>query len=278
MAEKRTVTGSLGTDPERKEFDNGSSIASFRLGENTRRKNRETGQWEDGPTTWYDVAVNNDQLRENVMASVQKRDVVTVYGNYKAEAYINGDGQAEIGHKIYADEVAASYKQGTYQRGPSVNVNRSGPEQGVDRGVDQNAPDWTGPSGRQAESAAFNPDAAAQQREVQDREAARTAANVERIRQASMISDEAKEATKAQIEQENRVGYTGPGNQADMGQARDMRGGQAGQQAPAAQDPYADIRAAGGGAYVPQQTEQPQRPPAPPRISGPSGPSGPGLV
>ena len=42
-----TATGNLAADPELKFFNDGNSVANFRIGCGARKKNRETGQWEE---------------------------------------------------------------------------------------------------------------------------------------------------------------------------------------------------------------------------------------
>ena len=44
------AVGNLAADPELKFFNDGNSVANFRIGCGARKKNRETGQWEDAGT------------------------------------------------------------------------------------------------------------------------------------------------------------------------------------------------------------------------------------
>jgi single-strand DNA-binding protein len=52
------ITGNLTKDPEIKSFESGSSVCELRVAVNTRRKNSQTGEWEDKPN-YFDVKVWN---------------------------------------------------------------------------------------------------------------------------------------------------------------------------------------------------------------------------
>ena len=52
------ITGNLTRDPKLTSFDSGSSVCELRVAVNTRRKNSETGEWEDKPN-YFDVKVWN---------------------------------------------------------------------------------------------------------------------------------------------------------------------------------------------------------------------------
>ncbi|HUC06493.1 MAG TPA: single-stranded DNA-binding protein, partial [Solirubrobacterales bacterium] len=52
------ITGNLTKDPEIRSFESGSSVCELRVAVNTRRKNSETGEWEDKPN-YFDVKVWN---------------------------------------------------------------------------------------------------------------------------------------------------------------------------------------------------------------------------
>ena len=55
------ITGNLTKDPELKAFpESGNSVCSLRIACNGRRKNNETGQWEDAPN-FFDVSVFGQQ-------------------------------------------------------------------------------------------------------------------------------------------------------------------------------------------------------------------------
>ena len=86
-----TATGNLAADPELKFFNDGNSVANFRIGCGARRKNHETGQWEDAGTTWL-TCVARDGLAENIVTKFAKGQKIFVKGQLKQREY-EKDGQ-----------------------------------------------------------------------------------------------------------------------------------------------------------------------------------------
>src|SRR5699024_9451686 len=81
-----TATGNLAADPELKFFNDGNSVANFRIGCGARKKNRETGQWEDAGTTWLSC-VARDGLAENIVTKFTKGHKIFVKGQLKQRDY-----------------------------------------------------------------------------------------------------------------------------------------------------------------------------------------------
>lgn len=137
MAEKRTIKAYVAADPERITTPEGKQFAAFPVVENKRYKDPETQEWKDAKATRYDVTVDQPKLRDNVLASLEKGQRVTVEGNYVAKPYIDSNGNQRIGHKIFGHDVSASYMHESQGRGgvavgrdtqPDVNQNVNGPE------------------------------------------------------------------------------------------------------------------------------------------------------
>lgn len=105
----KTVTGNLATDPLWRDTANGRILA-LRLLETQRVMNRETRKWEDGETTRFDVAITDERMAKNVMASASKGDRLTVTGSYDIQPYVDTKGEAGMNHRIFAKDVAASMK------------------------------------------------------------------------------------------------------------------------------------------------------------------------
>lgn len=156
MAEKQnlgktTVKGRVATDPQQHELPNGDQIVAFRLAENKRYFDRQENSWKDGEATYYDVGIKKEQLAQNVLASAQKGQLVNVEGNQQINAYTNKEGEAQLGRRIYADDVAPSLQLDTLQRGPSAETSR-GPAVTAEAnaGVEQQAPAQQQPQTTQA--------------------------------------------------------------------------------------------------------------------------------
>ena len=70
-----TITeATLVADPELRYANNGNSVTNFRVASNSRRKNPQTDQWEDGDTTFLSVSAFGG-LGENVAARSEERRV-----------------------------------------------------------------------------------------------------------------------------------------------------------------------------------------------------------
>ena len=97
MAEKRTIKAYVAADPERITTPEGKQFAAFPVVENKRYKDPETQEWKDAKATRYDVTVDQPKLRDNVLASLEKGQRVTVEGNYVAKPYSDSNGNQRIG-------------------------------------------------------------------------------------------------------------------------------------------------------------------------------------
>lgn len=135
MAENRNITGYVAQDPKKVTTAQGRDLAVLRVLENNRAYDREAGEWKDLEPTGYDVAVGRDGLRENVLSSVQKGQRVTVEGRYEPKAYMDREGNPQVGHRIYANDVSASMMHDTQTRGPAAEA--TGPQAEVARDVQQ---------------------------------------------------------------------------------------------------------------------------------------------
>lgn len=105
----KTVTGNLATDPLWRDTANGRLLA-LRLLETQRVFNKENRKWEDGETTRFDVAITDERMAKNVMASAGKGDRLTVTGSYDVQPFVSSEGEAGMNHRIFANDVAASMK------------------------------------------------------------------------------------------------------------------------------------------------------------------------
>ena len=100
-----TITeATLVADPELRYTNNGTAVANFRVASNSRRKNQQTGQWEDGDTTFLSVSAFGG-LGENVASRFKKGSKVNVAGQLKQRDY-EKDGQRRTVYEVTANSVA----------------------------------------------------------------------------------------------------------------------------------------------------------------------------
>lgn len=124
----KTVTGYVATEPQIVETQKGQMVA-FRLAEPKEVFDRESRQYKDVDPVYYDVAIRRPQLGQNVLASVEKGQRVSVTGNHAVEAYVDREGKPGLGNRVWAEEVAASMQHNTVQVKPGVE------QAGADRGT-----------------------------------------------------------------------------------------------------------------------------------------------
>ena len=100
-----TITeATLVADPELRYANNGNSVANFRVACNSRRKNPQTDQWEDGDTTFLSVSAFGG-LGENVASRFKKGQKVNIAGQLKQREY-EKDGQRRTVYEVTANSVA----------------------------------------------------------------------------------------------------------------------------------------------------------------------------
>ena len=100
-----TITeATLVADPELRYANNGNSVANFRVACNSRRKNQQTGQWEDGDTTFLSISAFGG-LGENIAARFKKGSKVNITGQLKQREY-EKDGQRRTVYEVTANNVA----------------------------------------------------------------------------------------------------------------------------------------------------------------------------
>lgn len=100
-----TATGNLVADPDLRFLNSGTAVANFRIACGSRRKNRDTGQWEDGDTTFLTVNAWKG-LGENIASQASKGTKVTVEGRLKQREYTTKDGSNRTVFEVEADEIA----------------------------------------------------------------------------------------------------------------------------------------------------------------------------
>lgn len=121
---KDTVKGRVATEPQQHDLADGGKIVAFRLAENKRYFDKQENAWKDAEPIYHDVGIKKEQLGQNVLASVQKGQLVNVEGNQQISAFTSKNGDAQLGRRIYADDVAPSLQLDTLQRGPSADTSQ----------------------------------------------------------------------------------------------------------------------------------------------------------
>ena len=110
---KVMLIGRLTRDPEMRTFANGGKVAYFGFAVNNRRKNAQTGEWEDEPvfldisafnrTGYGTTAPAGRQLADQVEQYMHKGNQVFIEGHLKWDQWTAQDGQKRQMVKIVMD-------------------------------------------------------------------------------------------------------------------------------------------------------------------------------
>lgn len=98
-----SITGNLTRDPELRATGSGSSVLSFGVAVNDRRKNQSTGEWEDVPNFVDCVAFGN--RADSLSRLMTKGMKVAVSGKLRQSSWETKDGQRRSKLEVIADSV-----------------------------------------------------------------------------------------------------------------------------------------------------------------------------
>ncbi|MCK0440257.1 single-stranded DNA-binding protein [Gordonia alkaliphila] len=86
-----TVTGRVITEPRRAQTNGHGDVVTFRMACNSRRLDRESGQWSDGPSLFLSVKCWN-RLATTVPDAVQRGALIIAHGALYTDEYVGNDG------------------------------------------------------------------------------------------------------------------------------------------------------------------------------------------
>ena len=107
-----TVTGTLVADPEVKFVASGDAVCNFKVAANSRRYDRERGEWVDGDTTFLRCSIWR-QAAENVSESLTQGTRVLVTGRLKQRSWETEDGEKRSVMELDVDEIGPSLRWAT---------------------------------------------------------------------------------------------------------------------------------------------------------------------
>jgi single-strand DNA-binding protein len=98
----------LAAEPELRFSQAGKAIARLRVVASDRRRNEQTGEWEDSDSLWLDVTCF-DKLAENVCESLVKGDLLLVVGRWRTDEWTDREsGQKRSKITLIADAAGPS--------------------------------------------------------------------------------------------------------------------------------------------------------------------------
>jgi single-strand DNA-binding protein len=145
---KVILIGRLTRDPEVRTFGSGGRVANFGFAVGSRRKNPQTGQWEDGETMFIDCEAFNKgdfgHLADRVEQYLRKGSQVYLEGRLRLDQWDDkATGQKRSKHKMVVDNM-------------QFLDTRQGGEAGEGGGMARPAARANGPAARPAAAPAYD--------------------------------------------------------------------------------------------------------------------------
>ena len=109
-----TIVGNLTADPELRTTGQGAQVASFTIANTARVYNKQTGQYEDGPTLFMRCSAWND-LAQHCARSLAKGMRVIAQGRLQQRSYQAQDGSNRTVIELRVDEIGPSLRYATAQ-------------------------------------------------------------------------------------------------------------------------------------------------------------------
>jgi single-strand DNA-binding protein len=108
------LAGYVAADPKFKKVAGDISSTKLRVAYTARRRDKETGEWSDGPTSFVNVQCWRT-LAENVLMSVHKGEPVLVTGRLQIRRFEDPEGAARTAVEIEAMSVGHDLTRGVAQ-------------------------------------------------------------------------------------------------------------------------------------------------------------------
>ena len=98
-----TISGNIGRDPELRQTQGGTQVLTFSLAVSDRKRNPQTGEWEDA-TNWIPCVVFGNRA-ESLSRFLAKGMKCAVEGKLRQSSYQGKDGQKRSKIEVIVDEV-----------------------------------------------------------------------------------------------------------------------------------------------------------------------------
>ena len=100
-----TLRGFVTAEPKfRQTAQTATPVAEIRVGSTPRRLNRETGEWQDAPTSYYTVKCWR-RLAINAASSLKKGDMVVIRGRFYMHSWVDNQQRPRSVLEIEADSL-----------------------------------------------------------------------------------------------------------------------------------------------------------------------------
>jgi single-strand binding protein len=112
------ITGNLTRDPELRATAGGTQMLAFGVAVNDRRKNQQTGEWEDVPN-FVDCIVFGSRA-EAVSRFISKGSKVAIEGKLRFSSWETKDGDRRSKLEVIVDEIDFMSRQGQQVTSPAA--------------------------------------------------------------------------------------------------------------------------------------------------------------
>lgn len=109
--------GHLGADPVRDTDRNGKPYVRLSVATTPRRKNPQTGEWEDGETEWWTVFERDERQMQTYLSELHKGDAVRVEGNLQLSLRADQNGNTVISRLVGWARVSKNLPRAKQQDG-----------------------------------------------------------------------------------------------------------------------------------------------------------------
>lgn len=99
-----TVIGTVVSEPRRRQTSTGEEVISFRVACNSRRIDKRSQEWVDGPTLYLTVSCWR-RLLAGVATAVEKGRPIIAHGQIKTNEYVTADGEKRSDLEMSATSV-----------------------------------------------------------------------------------------------------------------------------------------------------------------------------
>lgn len=136
-----TIIGNLTADPELRFTPSGVAVADFTVASTNRVKNKNSGEWEDGDSTFVRCTVW-EQYAENVAETLLKGMRVVVVGRLRVRQYETKDGAKGTSVECMVDEVGPALKNASGRMTRNERAQQGGRQQSQSRQHSQPQQNW----------------------------------------------------------------------------------------------------------------------------------------
>ena len=141
---KVMITGNLTRDPELRQTAGGSQVLNFGVAVNDRRKNQQSGEWEDYPN-FVDCVVFENRA-EPLSRFLGKGSKVAVEGKLRYSAWEDKEGKRRSKLEVVVDDLDFLSQRGGQQQGQGYQAPAPQQYAQVNQGYQASAPAYAAPT------------------------------------------------------------------------------------------------------------------------------------